>query len=647
MQQPSYRPDIDGLRAFAVLAVIFYHFGLSGFSGGYVGVDVFFVISGFLITQILVREHELGRYSIVKFYERRVRRIIPALLVLLALTLAAGWIFLAPAEYSDLGKSTLSALGFVSNIKFWRGSGYFDQAAVRPILHTWSLAVEEQFYIFYPLLLALLYRLGKRWIGPVILTGLAVSLLLSAAGVFLSPSATFFLIPTRAWELMVGAVLALGLVPGIARRGAAEILAIVGTIMLAASVLLYDQRTFFPGLAALLPCLGTALLIHSGSGQETRVKALLSWRPIVVVGLMSYSLYLYHFPIHIYAVRLLSRELTPTDAAIGIALTFVLAFLSWRYVERPFRQRDRFTRRQIFAFGALGSLAVAIPAAAVVATTGAIQRFSEADRQMVSAASDFSPDGLSCINMDVRTAMRASQCHVGDGTNAERGTGDDLLVVGDSHAAAILPAARSAAQSLRLSGTILAYNSCAPLLGAAAPALSWKDAKGCADRNREWVRIVQHSNIGTVVLAGYWSSHLQSWDKYEGDGGRHMARALNRTMDALAGKRIVILLDVPHARQPIWIDAIFARRFGRPNQKLISGGDDEAAQIIRRVAAGRAEVIDLSAPFCTAGQCALFDRQGRPILTDSNHVTASVSREVLAPLLYAGLAAQPPVTSSK
>jgi hypothetical protein len=418
----------------------------------------------------------------------------------------------------------------------------------------------------------------------------------------------------------------------------AEAIAVLGIIMLAISTALYDQTTYFPGAAAMLPCLGTAFLIHSGSDQATRTKAILSWPPIVTVGLMSYSLYLYHFPVHVYAERLLLRDLDAVEILAAIGLTFILGFLSWRYVEKPFRQRGRFDRRQIFAFGALGSLAVAVPAGVTVYANGFPYRFSPAERALFAAENDYSAEGRQCINMPIAAAATAPACQLGAGPHGPRKPYGDFLIVGDSHAAALTPALRLAAENAGQSGTMLAFNACAPFVDVEAPALSWRDASECRRRSKKWIQLAQRGDIQTVLLTAYWSGHLKAWNSEQGNGEQYMAESLRRTLNQLAGKRVVILLDVPHSSQSPGLEAVFAPRFGQPPGKVESSGNDKAAQIIRRVAAGRAEVIDLSAPFCTEGSCRVVDRQGRPILSDSNHITANAARESLATVLTKTLA---------
>ncbi len=259
----AYRPDIDGLRAVAVLGVVFFHAGL-GFPGGYVGVDVFFVISGFLITSLILKELRQGTFSLLNFWERRARRILPALTVVVAAIIAAGWFCLMPADYEVLGKQVIALIGFSSNIKFWRETGYFDTASeTKPLLHTWSLSLEEQFYLLIPLLLAVLFRLRKsHWIVPTLLLGAFVSFGLSVYGSFRAPDATFFLLPTRAWELAAGSLLAF--VQPIPQARLRTLFAWLGLAAILVPFCFYPPGIRFPGLTALPPVAGAALLIWSG-----------------------------------------------------------------------------------------------------------------------------------------------------------------------------------------------------------------------------------------------------------------------------------------------------------------------------------------------------------------------------------------------
>ncbi|MGU0871138.1 acyltransferase family protein, partial [Pseudomonas aeruginosa] len=263
MSSLPYRRDIDGLRALAILSVVFYHLGLGGFTGGYVGVDVFLVISGYLITSIIRRDRQAGRFSFVDFWARRARRILPALFVMMAVSLAAGWFLMEPRDYEQLGRSVRYQTMFASNILFWKQDGYFDAASeFKPLLHTWSLSVEEQFYILFPLLLAAISGRLLRWRLAILLAVLALSLAASVWAVSQRPGSAFFLLPMRAWELLAGAALAL--LPGASRGHSQWSLQLAATLGIAAILLpvfFYDSDTPFPGLAALPAVLGTALLI--------------------------------------------------------------------------------------------------------------------------------------------------------------------------------------------------------------------------------------------------------------------------------------------------------------------------------------------------------------------------------------------------
>ncbi|MCB5200694.1 acyltransferase, partial [Loktanella sp. TSTF-M6] len=307
MNFTGYRRDIDGLRTLAVVPVVLGHAGLGLFAGGFVGVDVFFVISGFLITGILVRELEQGRFSLIDFYERRARRILPALFVVLAACIVVFWFLLLPQHYVVIGKAGIASLLFSSNIYFFRiDSAYFANAtSMQPLLHTWSLAVEEQFYIVFPVLLWLIAA-WRRTSRTLLIAGLSLaSFALAVWMVPRHPVAAFYLTPTRVWELGLGALLALGAFPALRHRLLAELVAAAGLVAIAWAVFTLDKTDPFPGLNALAPCLGAVAIIWAGQSQITLTGRLLSTRGMVGIGLMSYSLYLVHWPV-LVAARILT-----------------------------------------------------------------------------------------------------------------------------------------------------------------------------------------------------------------------------------------------------------------------------------------------------------------------------------------------------
>lgn len=336
------RDDIDGLRAVAVLPVVLFHYNfLKTMPGGFVGVDIFFVISGYLITRIIYEGIASNTYSVAEFYYRRVRRIFPALFAVFTFCLVCAFIISFPNDAHDVGSSMLASTFFVSNILFYLSSGYFDQASeINPLLHTWSLSVEEQFYVLFPLLVFAIRKFSDRTRIRILFALTVASFIAASLQLPVDQSAAFYLVQYRAWELLIGALLALGAVPQVSKPWAAELLGALGLMMIAASVMLFSSETPFPGYAALLPCLGAALIIHSGSAASTRTSRMLSLPPVRFVGLVSYSFYLWHWPILVFYRYFFMHEpagLVERGALIGI--TFLLAVLSWHFIEKPFRVR--------------------------------------------------------------------------------------------------------------------------------------------------------------------------------------------------------------------------------------------------------------------------------------------------------------------
>ena len=335
----AYRADIDGLRALAIVPVLLFHVAAPGFHGGFVGVDVFFVISGYLITGIVAREVAAGRFSLLDFYRRRALRIFPALFVMLAVYAAVAYATLLPGELAAFAKSMLATALFSSNFYFHQSSGYFAPAAhAMPLLHTWSLAVEEQFYLVWPLLLMLLaHRTRHAAVGLAAVLA-ALSFGAAAWGVSHDPAGSFYLSHARAWELLIGALL-VWLPPRVlVHRGLRELTAGLGLAAILVAVKFFNQGTPFPGPMALLPVLGAAAIIAAGAAGPTAVGRVLSLRPLVFIGRVSFSLYLWHWPLIVFAQTALFLEQTAAVRMLLVLLSFGLAVLSWRFVETPFRR---------------------------------------------------------------------------------------------------------------------------------------------------------------------------------------------------------------------------------------------------------------------------------------------------------------------
>lgn len=347
----DYRREIDGLRALAVLPVMLFHAGFETFSGGFVGVDVFFVISGYLITTIILAELEQGKFSIVNFYERRARRILPALFLVMLVCIPFAWFWLLPSDMKDFSKSLVAVSVFASNILFWLESGYFDTAAeLKPLLHTWSLAVEEQFYVLFPLFLMLFWKLGKRWILVTLGLVFVASFFVAQWAAYTNPSAAFYLLPTRGWELLIGAFAAFYLSKVNRKeigKAAGEVGGWLGVTLILYAIFAYSKATPFPGLYALVPTLGTALIILFAT-QQTTVGKFVGNKVFVGIGLISYSAYLWHQPLFAFA-RLKSLADPSHTVFLKLSvLALLLSYLSWKYVEAPFRSKSKVTRKLVF-----------------------------------------------------------------------------------------------------------------------------------------------------------------------------------------------------------------------------------------------------------------------------------------------------------
>ena len=369
----TYRPDVDGLRAVAVLLVVFDHIQTRFTTGGYIGVDVFFVISGYLISSLILSEMAAGKFSVVNFYERRIRRIFPALLAMLLGTAVLAYIFYVPSETEAFARSLLAALFSGSNFLFWHQAGYFDApSAFKPLLHTWSLAVEEQFYIIFPLFLIAVRRWLPNRLRMAIWGITALTFVAACFFVRRDPTAAFFFAPLRAWELLIGTIISQHYVPAIDGKWQRNIAAIAGLLMILVPGTLYTSGTLFPGLAALPPCVGAALIIAAGETGPSVVSRLLAWRPFVFIGLISYSLYLWHWPILVFLQTNYVSTSSSWRLKAGVfAASMVAGTLSWLLVERPFRTGQfRPGRRTLFLVTGVAVAVVAIVGVSMVASGG-------------------------------------------------------------------------------------------------------------------------------------------------------------------------------------------------------------------------------------------------------------------------------------
>lgn len=492
----SYRPDIDGLRAVAVLCVILFHLKTNHFQGGFIGVDIFFVISGYLITQILYRENRNHTFSIAHFYERRFRRILPALTVVLAATGLASWFSYYPLQLVDIAQSLLATVLSGANVYFMQTADYFTAPeAFMPLLHMWSLGVEEQFYIFFPFVLILIRRYGhSRYVFWCALLA-AASFALSVALVYTVPSMAFYLVFSRAWELLAGSLLALGALPVLKTRWQQEGTALLGVAMLAASLLTLDKSALFPGLNAVLPTLGTVAIIYAGMQGRPLVNRLLSLKPLVFTGLISYSLYLWHWPVIIFTKVHVTDSFTNPQRLGLLAISFLLASLTWYVVERPFRKNTFLTRKQIFQLSLAVLAALGAAGLAVVVFAGFPQRVPQQALELSSY-----------LKYDTTPVFRKGTCFIGSAPGIRTyhpeiclQTSPDkpnILLVGDSHSGHFyqgLKAVLSGANILQAGGS-----GCKPLLntGGENPCASLRDDI--------LLRYLPAHKMDAVIIAARW-----------------------------------------------------------------------------------------------------------------------------------------------
>lgn len=485
MTHPNqYRPDIDGLRAVAIAGVVAYHFFPGAAPGGFVGVDVFFVISGYLITHVITEGRHAGTFTLRGFYRRRAIRLFPALAAMLGSFLIAGWWLLDPADYRQLGIDAAAAAAYISNFVFAGDSGYFQRpASLRPLTHLWSLAVEEQFYLLYPVALLAALRMNRPRV--VIAVGIAASFAVNLAWAG-SPNG-FYLLPGRFWELLVGALLAVA-APTV-RRWPARVLSSSGVAGIVVAFFVVPQASF-PGWWATLPVLSAAAMIAAPTGPANRL--LLERSPLVFIGLISYPLYLWHFPLLVFA-RLHGGEPTVAARLLLIALSMVLAYVTYRFIETPVRRR-----RAARTWRPLVAVTIALVVAgsagiAVVSAAGFPGRVPYNVRKLVDYKYDYRA-GFREGTCFLRPEQDASQF----GANCvDKGHGKLLFVWGDSHAAMLYPGLRQLATKDGFRLAQFTASSCPPLLPYVAGPV-------CHGINQEAFRRLQQLKPDAVLLCDLW-----------------------------------------------------------------------------------------------------------------------------------------------
>ncbi len=649
-----YREEIDGLRAIAISSVILFHSGASLFSGGYVGVDIFFVISGYLITKIIADEMREGRFTFIAFYARRARRILPALFFMAAIVSALCLIVLLPPDLYKYGKTLGFTIVFGANFRLSAERGYFDEdTRENPLLHMWSLSVEEQFYFVWPVLLLLIVRTQRR-IGPVVLCLFAVSFAISAAFVHWMPRSAFYHLPSRGWELLTGAALALGLVPALATKRLAEIACWAGLALMALPVFLFDNATPFPGFAAVLPTIGCALALHATTHRRLAAARVLSAKPVVFLGKISYSLYLWHWPLIAIPSYLFMRELTGLEASLAILLSIAIAAFSWRFVEQPFRKA---TPRLA---GAAGAFQRRMPVLAAMVRNSRVLQAVAAASVLIACGSYFQMSGgaswrLSPEALVIAAQKRAFQIETFCGAYTKSkanfyecswgkpASGETPVILwGDSHADHYLPAVVEVFSS----GKFLMTPSCPPVaLPGRSPAFV-QGIRNCAENNAKALQAILSERPSFVVLAGVWTRiadapELAAFVK-------EMTETLTRQ-----GSKVLILGQVPgYSAHSLRCEGM-RLYLGLPYKDC---GRVERAKVERSLeatasalAAAQSRNVGYYSPtdvFCDESSC-YASKAGRWLYADGHHLNSEGGRLTAATIRHAVSALRADMVSAK
>lgn len=622
----NYRPEIDGLRTLAVIPVLFFHFGINSFSGGFTGVDIFFVISGFLITSIITHEMDNQKFSFANFYRRRALRILPPLALVVVATFIAAWFLMLPAEVEELGRTTIATTLFGSNIYFFKAYNYFSiLAESNPLLHTWSLAVEEQFYFVTPILLWLICFIKPlaKFRAHIIAFCVAVSFVLSLWLINWSSEAAFYLLPARFWELGIGSLIALYAwdqkFPGKLKNTAG----IIGVGLLAYSIFMLDKTDMFPGLNAIYAVVGTALIIVAGLKSWTGL--VLSQKPMVFIGKISYSLYLWHWPVLIfYKLIVFKTELNWVDVTIVTLLSFALAFISWKYWETPFRHMKAVSAKKTLSYTCAGLVVFAGVGVLSLSMNGQLRSFDNHTQELTNFTTNYT--NTSAYRSQFRP--RDPSCYVTDESLANNGTYNwhscitpqtnkpTLLMIGDSHSAHI---AGSIASNFPNHETLqLQASGCLPL---------WplKGEARCTDLLYEAIEnYISSLQNTTVIISARWTIWGQ---KPEKEFEITLHNFIQKLTDA-GVKRVIVLGPSPELTSNLPFLMARAQIMKKNDlSPFINHDVNRFDSIMKRTLSQystNVEYISLVKQVCLTFEC----NKEIPQLFDDNHVTADVSIKV-------------------
>ena len=633
----GYRPDIDGLRAVAIAAVVLYHARGGGWAGGYVGVDVFFVISGFLITsQLAGTEPKRLRMGLGAFYLRRARRILPAMLLTALIVTAAALVILLPWDLTRFGKYLAAAAVAATNLTATTDADYFDAGALdAPLLHYWSLAVEEQFYLLYPAALLMIGRWLPRHRLPTLAALAGASLLLWIVASSRWPIANFYLMPTRGWELLLGGLVALSPSRSGRRPASAQLAAACSLLALMYAVYAFGSPARHPGTLTVLPCVATAMLILTGRDHRTWVGRLLSQPLLVFTGRISYALYLWHLPVLVLFTYYHIEEPSAFELLLLLILTYALATASWLLIESPVHHATLLRSTRVFVGTCAFASALALGTGLWLwRSNGLPQRFSP---EVVALAS---------VGVWATEAEQACRLQLGQGRLCRYGPAGDegtvAVVWGDSHALMLVPIYQAQAQARHLRLYVAGRAACRPLLGVASLSVREPWQRACAQFNETMVRAIDHLNPRLVVLNAHWIDTEHDLQTRPGvsvpAGESKLHWALQRTLQRIhrTDRIICILEDVPTFRYDVPYALAVARRraidtrfLGLSADQARSQFQEAEAEFTRLQGLGLLRVVDPKDDLCRGGSCA-FEADGKSLYRDTDHLSLT-GAEFIAP----------------
>lgn len=641
MHNKNFRYDINGLRAYAVILVVLFHFGIIGFAAGFIGVDIFFVISGFLMTSIVIKSLDKGNFSLLKFYLARGIRIVPALFVVSTIVLILGWFLVLPTDYKALAKHTLSSINFFSNIVYWRESSYFDtDSHNKALLHTWSLSVEWQFYLVFPIIVALLYKIKKsrNFLLTFFILGTIISLILSIIITAKNPSAGFFLLPTRAWEMLAG-----GLIFFIPKEKVPykKPLEFIGFFLIAISCYIFSTDTLWPSYNAILPVLGAFLILLAHQQNSIFTKgSVFQW-----LGNNSYSIYLWHWPI-VFFLHYFYKNDDYIFITAGIILSIILGWLSYTYIENPTRKKlSNLSIVKAYFLWFLSISILSLISIMIFKFDGVKNRFSNEINNIINTINDINPRRDECLGKQDDSQLK--KCTYGDGPLS-------LIVVGDSHASAML---NGVINALPNNTSLISFT-----IGGCPTVKNLKKTNmpeySCGERVKDIIYDIKTNYSTDIPILVINRANAIFQGEPENDKSNQPIRYINTPSlvfdeeyyaqmrnayvdtlkDLSASHKVYITRPTPEAKKEISNLAAKIFKYHLPTQDLTITwneyyerskqawkAQDMAAQSTKNI-----QIIDLSREFCDNETC-YFTQNNLPLFYDDDHMSWTASLK-LAPI---------------